>query len=114
MQKDENQSDRIFYFECFDGNSKYTHDRIGRGIIEIINCTLSIIAGIQHSRIVPIIHKAKWEWIDKKPNVDAAKNYEKIFHDFPILHFTEKAQQLFRDWDKQIKVIAHSENIYFF
>ncbi len=55
LSKEEYQAERAFYLECFDGSSSYTYDRIGRGTIEIKNCTLSVIGGIQPSRITKLV-----------------------------------------------------------
>lgn len=91
LNKEEYQADRAFYLECFDGNGHYTYDRIGRGTIEIENCTLSIIGGIQPSKLAPLVRDAvrgvaddgliqrfqfaiwpddigSWQWIDRVPN----------------------------------------------
>ncbi|WP_375688044.1 DUF3987 domain-containing protein, partial [Bartonella sp. AC62GZZY] len=39
----------------FNGNQSHTYDRIGRGTIHIPNATLSIIGGIQPTRLIPLI-----------------------------------------------------------
>jgi Protein of unknown function (DUF3987) len=58
MESEEYQSERAFYLEAFNGDGKYTYDRIGRGTIPIENCTLSIIGGIQPARIAPLVRGA--------------------------------------------------------
>ena len=58
MESDEYQSDRAFYLEAFNGDGRFTYDRIGRGTIAIENCTLSIIGGIQPSRLAPLVRGA--------------------------------------------------------
>jgi Protein of unknown function (DUF3987) len=55
VESEEYQSERAFYLEAFNGDGKYTYDRIGRGTIPIENCTLSIIGGIQPARIAPLV-----------------------------------------------------------
>lgn len=102
LYREDHQSDRAFYLECFDGNGRYIYDRISRGTIEIENCTLSIIGGIQPSRIATLIRSAthgivddgliqrfqlaiwpddigSWQWIDKAPNQQARIKYDDIF-----------------------------------
>jgi hypothetical protein len=109
LYREDHQSDRAFYLECFDGNGRYIYDRIGRGTIEIENCTLSIIGGIQPSRIAPLIRNAThgivddgliqrfqlaiwpddigpWKWIDRAPNQQAKIKYDEVFE---ILHHLE-------------------------
>ncbi len=56
LERKEYQADHaFFYLETFNGNKSYTYDRIGRGTIFIPHVTLSMIEGIQSSRIIPII-----------------------------------------------------------
>ncbi|MET3560778.1 hypothetical protein ABID39_001489, partial [Bartonella japonica] len=55
MERKEYQSDRAFYLEAFNGDGQFIYDRIGRGTIFIPNATVSIIGGIQPSRILPFI-----------------------------------------------------------
>ena len=106
LNREEYQSDRAFYLECFDGNGRYVYDRIGRGTIEIENCTLSIIGGIQPSKISLLVRDAtrgivddgliqrfqlaiwpddigSWQWIDRVPNQEAKVRYDRIFE---LLH----------------------------
>ncbi|MCZ2203318.1 YfjI family protein [Bartonella sp. A05] len=105
MERDEYQSDRAFYLEAFDGDKPFIYDRIGRGTIHIKNSTLSIIGGIQPSRIIPLIQSAlsgksddgliqrfqmivwpdepkDWQWVDRHPNQEARIAYETIFRSF--------------------------------
>ncbi|WP_375654219.1 DUF3987 domain-containing protein, partial [Bartonella sp. AP19HLJMH] len=55
MERKEYQTDRSFYLEAFNGDGQFTYDRIRRGTIFIPNAIISIIGGIQPSRIIPII-----------------------------------------------------------
>lgn len=110
LSKEEYQSDRAFYLECFDGNGSFTYDRIGRGTIEIQNCTLSVIGGIQPTKIATLVRDAikgtaddgliqrfqlaiwpddigSWEWIDRAPNQAAKACYNAIFETLYTLRF---------------------------
>ena len=116
LNKEEHQSDRAFYLECFDGNGHYTYDRIGRGTIEIQNCTLSIIGGIQPSKISTLVRDAIrgtsddgliqrfqlaiwpddigcWEWIDRAPNQQAKEKYYAVFEMLHELHFNALSEE---------------------
>ncbi|UNE54112.1 YfjI family protein [Bartonella machadoae] len=110
MERKEYQTDRSFYLTAFNGNSSFTYDRIGRGTIYIPNATVSMIGGIQPSRIIPIVQAIKrginddgllqrfqiivWpdnnkerEWRDEYPNREAWEAYEKVFrclYDKPV------------------------------
>ena len=46
------------YLEAFNGDGRFTYDRIARGTIVIENCTLSLVGGIQPSRLAPIVRGA--------------------------------------------------------
>jgi hypothetical protein len=47
LERDGRESDRAFYLESWNGNGRYTYDRIGRGTVEIEAACLSILGGIQ-------------------------------------------------------------------
>ncbi|STX38814.1 YfjI family protein [Legionella feeleii] len=110
LNREEYQSDRAFYLECFDGNGRYVYDRIGRGTIEIESCTLSIIGGIQPSKISLLVRDAttgivddgliqrfqltiwpddigSWQWIDRVPNQEAKVKYDRVFETLRNLDF---------------------------
>jgi hypothetical protein len=108
MESEEYQSERAFYLEAFNGDGRYTYDRIGRGTIVIENCTLSLIGGIQPARIAPLVSGAaygisddgliqrmqltawpddieSWKWTDRHPDAVARQRYDAAFrglHDF--------------------------------
>ncbi|WP_375632844.1 DUF3987 domain-containing protein, partial [Bartonella sp. AA74HLJMH] len=54
LERKEYQSDRAFYLTAFNGDDQFTYDRIERGTIFIPYVTLSMIGGIQPSRIIPL------------------------------------------------------------
>ena len=58
LESEEHQSERAFYLEAYNGDGRFTYDRIGRGTVHIENSTVSIIGGVQPSRIAPIVHGA--------------------------------------------------------
>ena len=102
MEREEFQSERAFYLEAFNGDGRFTYDRIGRGTVHIENCTLSIIGGIQPSRIAPIVRGAitgktndgliqrlqltvwpddnpNWKWVDRHPGREGREAFERVF-----------------------------------
>jgi len=104
MESEEFQSERAFYLEAYNGDGKFTYDRIGRGTVHIENCTLSIIGGVQPARIAPLVRGAmtgvsddgliqrlqltvwpddlgSWTWTDRPPNASARQRYEAAFRD---------------------------------
>lgn len=58
IQSEDGSVARAFYLECSDGNGSFTYDRIGRGTIFIESCCLSLIGGIQPSRIASLVRAA--------------------------------------------------------
>ncbi|MCZ2159191.1 YfjI family protein [Bartonella sp. 220] len=110
LELKEYQTDRGFYLQAFNGDQPYTYDRIGRGTIHIPNATLSIIGGIQPSRIIPLIQAIKrginddgflqrfqmivWpdenqdrKWVDRYRNQEAREAYKQVFrslYDKPV------------------------------
>ena len=102
MEAEEHASERAFYLEAFNGDGRFTYDRIGRGTVAIENCTLSLIGGVQPSRLAPIVHGAlsgarndgliqrlqlavwpddmgNWQWVDRRPDTIARDDYERAF-----------------------------------
>jgi len=47
MDRDGREGDRAFYLESWNGNSRYSYDRVGRGNIDIEAACVSILGGIQ-------------------------------------------------------------------
>lgn len=47
LDKEGQEGARSFYLEAWNGNSRYTYDRIGRGTIDIESAIISIIGSIQ-------------------------------------------------------------------
>ncbi|WP_345097238.1 DUF3987 domain-containing protein, partial [Bartonella acomydis] len=105
MERKEYQTDRAFYLTAFNGDDQFTYDRIGRGTIFIPHVTLSMIGGIQPSRIIPIIQAIQrginddgllqrfqmivwpdetkdWQLVDRPPNQEGWQKYEEVFRSF--------------------------------
>jgi putative DNA primase/helicase len=55
LDREDAGNDRAFYLESFNGNGSYIYDRIGRGTIKIESTTLSVLGGIQPSKLEPYI-----------------------------------------------------------
>ncbi|MFO9100437.1 YfjI family protein [Legionella pneumophila] len=137
LLKEENQSERAFYLECFDGNGHFTYDRIGRGTIEIENCILSVIGGIQPVKLATLIRSAIqgtgddglvqrfqlavwpddigiWKWIDREPDTLAKTKYFDAFERIRNIGFPpqdESPQHLFFSEEAQKLFIQWLEEI---
>lgn len=104
MEDQECQGERAFYLEAFNGDGAFTFDRIGRGTVRIEVCTVSIIGGVQPSRIIPLVRgavsgssndgllqrlqmtvwpdaSASWKWVDRAPDASARIEVDRIFRD---------------------------------
>jgi hypothetical protein len=102
LESEQYQSDRAFYLEAFNGDGRFTYDRIGRGTVHIANCTVSMIGGVQPTRIAPLVRAAirgtnndgliqrlqlavwpddvgSWSWVDRAPDLKAKLSYEGAF-----------------------------------
>ncbi len=108
MQTEDGAVGRAFYLECFDGSGSFTYDRIGRGTIFIESCCLSLIGGIQPSRIAPLVRGAvtgelddglvqrlqlavwpddehEWKLVDRFPNKAAQERVDAVFSELDQL-----------------------------
>jgi Protein of unknown function (DUF3987) len=47
LDREGHESDRAFFLEAWNGNGRFTYDRIARGTIDIEACCVSILGGIQ-------------------------------------------------------------------
>ena len=58
IDREDRASDRAFYLEAFNGSGGFTVDRIGRGTFYIESLTVSILGGIQPSKLAPYVQGA--------------------------------------------------------
>lgn len=58
LDKDGHEHARGFYLEAWNGNGRYSYDRIGRGTIDIDAAVLSMIGTIQPSRLAEYVRQA--------------------------------------------------------
>ncbi|WP_236841800.1 YfjI family protein [Bosea sp. PAMC 26642] len=104
LESAEFQNERAFYLESFNGDGSFVFDRIARGTISIPICTISLVGGVQPSRIAPLVRGAisgtsndgllqrlqlsvwpddipSWRWVDRAPDPLARVAYERAFRD---------------------------------
>lgn len=110
LEKQGHESARAFYLEAWDGNGRFTFDRIGRGTVEIEAATVSIIGGIQPGPLTAYLTKAlkggagddgllqrfqlavwpdlsnTWTPVDRKPNAEARQRASELFLRMSALH----------------------------
>lgn len=115
------ESERSFYLECWNGDSSFTIDRVGRGSIYVENCCVSLFGGIQPSRLRYYFADAMregqdsdglvqrfqlliwpdkpvgWVYRDDKPDADAFKKAESVYRRIAILNPEEPRLLRFSD-----------------
>jgi hypothetical protein len=115
MESEEYQSERAFYLEAFNGDGRFVYDRIGRGTVHIDNCTVSMIGGLQPTRIAPLVRAAlagtnndglvqrlqmvvwpddlgSWSWVDRSPDLRASLAYEDTFNSLHAIDMAESGR----------------------
>ncbi|MFL6448519.1 MAG: DUF3987 domain-containing protein [Bryobacteraceae bacterium] len=95
MDRPGREGERAFYLEAWNGDGSYTIDRIGRGVIHVDACCISLFGGIQPARLRSYISDTirdgpandgliqrfqvmvwpdvprHWEYVDRPPNAEA-------------------------------------------
>jgi hypothetical protein len=102
LDREDRQSDRSFYLEGWNGSQGFTTDRIGRGTIDVDNVCISVLGGIQPSKLTAYLLQSatglnndgmiqrfqllvypdepqEWELIDKKPDKAAKQLAYAVF-----------------------------------
>lgn len=98
LDKEGHENARSFYLESWNGDSRYTYDRIGRGTIEIEHACLSILGGIQPGPLLDYMRSipddglmqrfqllvwpdiiGDWHDVDRWPNSDAKNAAYAVF-----------------------------------
>lgn len=102
MDKEGREGDRSFYLEAFNGVGSFTYDRIGRGTVKINACTVSILGGIQPSKLDRYVRQAlgyssgndglmqrfqllvwpdkmDWKFVNRAPNKVARQQVDAVF-----------------------------------
>ena len=117
MQTEDGAVGRAFYLECFDGSGSFVYDRIGRGTVFIESCCVSLIGGIQPSRIAPLVRGAvtgelddglvqrlqlavwpdddrEWSLVDRWPNKSAKDRVDAVIE--RLDHMPDEPRQALR------------------
>lgn len=103
LEKPGRESERAFYLECWNGNTSFDVDRIGRGTVRVDAACVSIFGGIQPGRLQTYLaeavtggpnddgliqrlqvlvwpdHSKDWENIDCAPNGEAREKVDTVF-----------------------------------
>lgn len=114
--REDRQQDRAFFLECWEGKQSFTVDRIGRGTTDTKNACLSILGGIQPSKLTAYLFQSvgsltndgmvqrfqllvypdeptEWELIDEAPDIDAKNRVYEIFKALSDMDFIQAGAQ---------------------
>ena len=103
LDREDRKGDREFYLEAWNGTGSYIYDRIGRGTIHIPALCLSVIGGIQPTKLAVYVEEAlaggyaadgllqrfqllvwpeegsEWELVDRVPDKEARRRAFEVF-----------------------------------
>lgn len=103
LERDDRRGDREFFLEAWNGTNSYTVDRIGRGTVHIPALCLSIIGGIQPTKLASFVSEAldggyaadgllqrfqllvwpedkpTWRLVDRRPDLNAREQVFDLF-----------------------------------
>jgi hypothetical protein len=103
LDKQGREGERAFFLECWNGDSFFTADRIGRGTIDVPHCCMSILGGIQPGRLRSYLVDAlkdgpsndgliqrfqllvwpdtvsDWNYVDRPPDAAAEQQAAQVF-----------------------------------
>jgi hypothetical protein len=115
--REDRKQDRAFYLESWNGYGSFTTDRIGRGTIDVNNCCISILGGIQPSKLTGYLRQAssdiandgliqrfqllvypdepsKWTLVDKWPDTEAKGKAWEMLKNLSTINFLEAGAEL--------------------
>jgi hypothetical protein len=55
LERQGHEADRAFYLECWNGDSGFTYDRIGRGTLHIAGACISVLGSIQPGPLADLV-----------------------------------------------------------
>ena len=110
--REDRQQDRAFFLECWEGKQPFTIDRIGRGTTDTKNACLSLLGGIQPSKLAAYLlqsvgnltndgmvqrfqlmvypdEPAAWKLIDEAPDLQSKQRAFEIFKALAEMDFLQ-------------------------
>lgn len=120
LEREDRPTDRAFYLEAWAGDQSYTADRIGRGTVHAERNCLSILGGIQPSKLSAYMHGTlenyandgfiqrfqvlvypdeppTWKYIDRKPNEKAGTRAFKLLTKLADVNFEDLGAEVAED-----------------
>ena len=110
--REDRQQDRAFFLECWEGKQPFTVDRIGRGTTDTKNACLSLLGGIQPSKLTAYLMQsvgnltndgmvqrfqllvypdepAAWKLVDEAPDLQSKQRANEIFKALAEMDFLQ-------------------------
>ncbi|MGC1361017.1 MAG: DUF3987 domain-containing protein, partial [Silvibacterium sp.] len=102
LERQGRESERAFMLECWNGDTGFTVDRIGRGSIHVEHCCVSLFGGIQPARLRAYLADA----LKNGPSNDG------LMQRFQLLVWPDKQNQPYRDQLPNAKAIEAAARVY--
>ena len=140
LERDGQEGARQFYLETWNGNGRFTYDRIGRGTVDIEACCLSVLGSIQAGPLQDYLATAPDDgliqrfqlavWPDLEPGWTNVEHAGSVFSrldgltalaigaipgdegGIPYLRFADDAQAEFSDWRAHLETRLRIEELH--
>jgi hypothetical protein len=102
LERQGREAERAFMLECWNGDTGFTVDRIGRGSIHVENCCVSLFGGIQPARLRAYF-------------ADALKNgrtNDGLIQRFQLLVWPDKQTRSYRDKAPNARAIEAANRVF--
>lgn len=102
LERQGRETERAFMLECWNGDTGFTVDRIGRGSIHVEHCCVSLFGGIQPARLRAYLA----DTLKNGPTNDG------LIQRFQLLVWPDKQSRSYRDREPNAKAIEAANNVY--
>jgi Protein of unknown function (DUF3987) len=102
LERQGRESERAFMLECWNGDTGFTVDRIGRGSIHVEHCCVSLFGGIQPARLRAYLADA----LKNGPSNDG------LIQRFQLLVWPDKRSRSYRDQAPDAKAMEAANRVY--
>lgn len=121
--RDDQQQNRAFMLESFNGDGSFSYDRISRDDVYIPSNTLSVLGGIQPSRLLPLLinqkdvfggdglidrmqlmvypDKPHFRYVDRSPDYDLQKQAYSVFESLDAIPYQGEEDIPYLRFDEQ-------------
>lgn len=101
LDREDRQQDRAFYLEGWSGTGDFSVDRIGRGEVYIPRVVISVLGGIQPSKIAPYLH-----------SMSSGKADDGLLQRFQLMVWPDVKTPKHVDESPDMEILAKARNIF--